>query len=450
MTACSRMDEELARLLLSKERQGTLFFLRVHLVVLAVLALFAPLSSGSQMALRPTLLLLGIVAGLLVFLHSWVSRCGSVLLAGAIVILCDAAAVTALPFVWLQAAGGVAVIPASYMIKAVTGGLALFLLVLAALPVRPELPLLAGLSVFGSQAYLLRLALADPRSKFGTSYENALMGPEVNWLGLFTEGIYMAMAAVLLSLLTYRMRQALIEGVRMEKASGQLARYFSPEIAAKIQTESSDFLKPGGKLQQAAVLFADIRDFTTLSEGLPPDELLGFLTDYQERMVRAIFAHGGTLDKFIGDGIMATFGTPEQRPDDAERAVLAGLAMKRELATLNRQRNEQGLPAIRQGIGIHFGQLVVGNIGSADRLEYTVIGDAVNTASRIESACKDLGADFLISDAVRDRLPATFRQSLRSQPAGDVQLKGKSDRLHIHRVDIGDDPEGLPQASGKS
>lgn len=438
MPTCTRLDNELHQLLYEKERQGTLFFLRVHLGVLAVLLVFSPLSAESTADLRPTLLLLTTLVGLVMFLHSWVQRCGSVLFSGALVLLCDAAAVTALPFVWMQAVGGSAVVPASYMLKTATTGLSLFLLVVASLPIRPELPLLTGGALFASQCYFLQLALSDPRSKFGTSYLHAAMGPEVNWLGLLTQAVYIAMASVLLALLTHRMRKAILEGVRMEKASGQLARYFSPEIARKIQGASSDFFRPGGRLQQAAVLFADIRDFTTLSEDLPANDLLALLTDYQERMVRAIFEHGGTLDKFIGDGIMATFGTPEVRPDDAERAVRTGLSMKRELAALNRERQAQGLPPLRQGIGIHFGEVVAGNIGSADRLEYTVIGDAVNTASRIESACKELGSDFLISEAVYARLPADFRDRLHADFAGEVQLKGKSDRLRIHRIDAGD------------
>jgi adenylate cyclase len=268
MIACSRLDDELRRLLQTKERQGTLFFLRVHLAVLGVLLVFSPLSSNSKASLIPTLLLLGTLCGLLIFLHAWVIRGGSVTLASLVVLTCDALAVTALPFVWLDSAGGHALIPASYLLKSVTGGLSLFLLVLAAMPIRPELPLFSAGTIFASQGYMLSLALADPRSQFGTSYVGALLGPQINWLGLLTESIYIAMTAVLLSLLTQRMRNALIEGVRMEKASGQLARYFSPEIAAKIQSESSDFLRPGGKLQHAAVLFADIRDFTTLSIGV--------------------------------------------------------------------------------------------------------------------------------------------------------------------------------------
>ena len=435
LRACSRMDEELRHLLQAKERQGSLFFLRVHLAVLVVLLVLTPLSSDSPSALPPTLLLLTTLMGLLIFLHSWVARCGSVLISSLVVLACDALALTALPFVWQRSAGGAAVIPASFLLKVATSGLSMFLLVLSSMPIRPELPLFTGALLFALNGYLLTVTMGDPRAQFGTSHTAAVLGPQVNWLMLLSYAVLMAMASVLLSLLTRRMRNALIEGVRTEKASGQLARYFSPEIARKIQGESSDFLRPGGKLQHAAVLFADIRDFTSLSENLSPDDLLAFLTDYQERMVRAIFAHGGTLDKFIGDGIMATFGTPEQRPDDAERAVRAGLAMKHELAELNRIRDEHGLPAIRQGIGIHFGELVAGNIGSADRLEYTVIGDAVNTASRIESVCKDLQVDFLISEAVYARLPATFRAELSSRPAGEVQLKGKSDRLLVHHIE---------------
>ncbi|HNJ04949.1 MAG TPA: adenylate/guanylate cyclase domain-containing protein, partial [Leptospiraceae bacterium] len=161
-------------------------------------------------------------------------------------------------------------------------------------------------------------------------------------------------------------------------------------------------LSPGVR-QRVTILFMDIRNFTKMSEGMDSADLAAFLTDFRDRMIAAIFEHGGTIDKFVGDAIMATFGTPRPSPVaglDARNAVQAGLAMKRALADLNRDRERKGLPLIGIGIGIHTGEVFCGTIGSEGRVEYTVIGDAVNTASRIESMCKFLKVDFLISEAV--------------------------------------------------
>ena len=149
-------------------------------------------------------------------------------------------------------------------------------------------------------------------------------------------------------------------------------------------------------------------------------------------MVSIVFAYGGTLDKFTGDGIMATFGTPETKPDDVERAVQTGIAMKRSLQQLNQDRIAGGLAPIRQGIGIHYGEVVVGNIGTEERLEYTVIGDTVNAASRIESACKDLNEDFIISEAVCDNIPDTIQV----RRLKEIAVKGKAEPLRVYAVEF--------------
>lgn len=187
----------------------------------------------------------------------------------------------------------------------------------------------------------------------------------------------------------------------------------------------------GGELRTVTVLFADVRGFTALSERMAPQAVVAMLNDYLERMVNVVVAHGGTVDKFIGDAVMATFGVPLAKPDDAVRAVRAAVEMQRELAAWNRER---GLAEpLRIGIGLHTGEVVAGNIGSAKKMEYTVIGDAVNTASRIEQLTKKLGAEILVSDVTAALLGDGF--ALRD--LGTAEVAGKRLPLRVFAVDAG-------------
>ena len=196
-----------------------------------------------------------------------------------------------------------------------------------------------------------------------------------------------------------------------------LSRYFSPRVVEEI-TANPEVVRRGRR-QKVAVLFLDIRNFTGLSEQISPDELVAFLAEFRERMARVIFAMGGSIDKFIGDTILATFGTPRPSPSagaDTWNSVKAVLGMRRELRAINVRRLSVNLEPIRVGMGAHFGEVIVGNIGKGDLLEYSVIGDAVNTASRIQDLCKTFRTDLTISRAIYDDLQSERRQQLHVQP----------------------------------
>ena len=210
-------------------------------------------------------------------------------------------------------------------------------------------------------------------------------------------------------------------------ARSNFERFFAPGLAARIAS-SPDAVKLGGEKRQVAVLFSDIRGFTALSETMTPEEIATLLSEYFTEMVECVFRNNGTLDKFIGDAVMAQWGAPIGEPDDADRAMRAALEMMTALEELNARWRREGRPELSIGIGLNFGEAFAGNIGSERRLEFTVIGDTVNTASRLCSAAD--GGEILLSE--------DFRRALREPPPLDerapIELKGKSQRISLYCV----------------
>ena len=248
--------------------------------------------------------------------------------------------------------------------------------------------------------------------------------------------------------ITYLTTGAVRNRLEEQRLRRTLERYVAPSVAQEILSQPEDFNRlTVGHRFQAAVLFSDIRGFSRISYQLGAEETVSLLNTYLDVMVGAILRHRGTIDKFIGDAVMAEFGAPKsQGPEqDALSAVSAALAMREALATLRLKLQAQGLPPLYNGIGISYGELVVGNIGSVQRLEYTAIGDTVNVASRIEGLTKQIGTDILITqscyDMVKDHIVAiehgahvlAGREHEAVPVYGVVAFKGDHDGLY-HQV----------------
>jgi adenylate cyclase len=221
----------------------------------------------------------------------------------------------------------------------------------------------------------------------------------------------------------------MIEDISSEKRmKSTMSRYMDPKLADQLMAGGEDIL--GGKVAQVTVLFSDIRSFTTLTESLGAQGTVSFLNDYFTLMVDCLQAEGGMLDKFIGDAIMAVFGIPLAHEDDEDRALRCAIAMIRTLAAFNAQRSAVGQKPIDIGIGLNTAQVVSGNIGSPKRMDYTIIGDGVNLAARLESACKQYSAHILISEFTRARLKGIYRV----RDVDDVVVKGKTEPVRIFEV----------------
>jgi adenylate cyclase len=215
---------------------------------------------------------------------------------------------------------------------------------------------------------------------------------------------------------------------REEVARANYSR-FLPEYVVKQMLENPDSFKLGGVSQTITILFADIRGFTRISEHAPPEKIVGLLNRYFSAMTDIIFAHGGTLDKYLGDGLMALFGAPTATSDDASNALNAAVAMQRRLIGINRELRDEGLSEIGVGMGLHTGEVVVGYIGSERRSEYTAIGDTVNTSSRLESNAR--GGEILISDATAKAAHSRYKLT----PREPIMVKNREQPVMLWEVD---------------
>lgn len=248
------------------------------------------------------------------------------------------------------------------------------------------------------------------------------------------EIVVFLIVAGILGLNGRRTNQLIIRQAEVARERGNLARHFPPNIVDQIAERD----QPLGAVrsQEVAVLFVDIVGFTRVAERQTPDEVVALLREFHGRMESAVFDHHGTLDKFLGDGLMATFGTPDPGPHDAGNAVRCGRAMLADIDLWNHQRREAGAEAIEISIGLHYGMVVLGDIGSTRRLEYAVLGDTVNVASRLEELTRALGVRLAMSDdlatAVRDDAAADVATLLSGLSDGGPQsLRGRDEPIAV-------------------
>ena len=248
-----------------------------------------------------------------------------------------------------------------------------------------------------------------------------------------TQTVLLALLTALLAASVARSRSLLRRQVTDHLARASLARYFSPNVV--------DALASAGEAGMAAhrhpvaVLFADIRGFTRLSEALGPEATIELLTEFHKLVSRIVFEHRGTLEKYIGDAVMATFGTPSRGADDAGRALQCAWQLADETYRWNRERARRGSAPVHLGIGVHYGEAVLGSIGDAQRLDYVVVGDTVNVASRLERLTRELDVELEVSDAVVGRIreegSLVGLRLDQLEPGAEVHLTGRMQPITI-------------------
>ena len=248
---------------------------------------------------------------------------------------------------------------------------------------------------------------------------------DLAWLAAVGLASYASFVAVT------RARRTAMTALAEAHVRENLSRYFSPQVVNEIA--QSGGAVGSFKSQKAAILFIDLRGFTSLAEQMLADKVAAFLNDYRRRISEPITRHHGIIDKFIGDGAMAIFGVPEASNDDARNAVLAGMALVSVVDLWRRERLAEGLPSVEIGIGIHYGDVIAGALGDENRLEYTVVGDAVNTAARIERLAADLGTPLLVSADALAAAPGLQQDLKLAEPVSHL-LRGRSQTTRVYRL----------------
>ena len=246
------------------------------------------------------------------------------------------------------------------------------------------------------------------------------------------ETLIILVVSGLLSAAVWRARRIMIARLASERARANLSRYFAPALVDQLADASHSLTEIAE--HDAAVLFVDILGFTKRCEGMGAAATMQFLRSFHRRMDAAVFRHEGTLDKYIGDAVMATFGTPQAGPRDAANALECAVAIQSEIDSWNQQLVAASLPPVRVGIGVHFGPVVMGDIGGEQRLEFAVIGDTVNVASRLEDLTRSRNADIVVSD---DLVVAARAQGAKPQLIEDflhgerISLRGRTSPVGI-------------------
>jgi len=221
-----------------------------------------------------------------------------------------------------------------------------------------------------------------------------------------------------------RMARSLREKEMIKRA---FTRYVAREVVEEI-LKNPENMALTGERREVTVLFCDVRGFTPLSERLSPEEVVLLLNDFYNLMIETTFKHDGTLDKFLGDAVMAVFGAPLAHPDHSARAIRTAVAMREGIVGLNERRARDGKEPIAVGIGVSAGEAVAGTVGTEDRMEYTVIGDSVNLAARLESNAKP--GQILISHRTYERV----RDLVDARPLGRIRVKGKEEEVEVYEV----------------
>ena len=243
--------------------------------------------------------------------------------------------------------------------------------------------------------------------------------------------VFMIVAGIL-ALKGWRSNQLLVRQANIATERANLSRYFPSSLVDVLASTDHDI--GAVRTQEVAVFFTDIVGFTQFAEQNSPEVVMRLLREYHALVERSIFQNGGTLDKYLGDGVMATFGTPETRQEDAENALKAALQLMKEVKIFNAERESKALAPVNISIGVHYGPVILGDIGPSRRLEFAVVGDTVNVASRLEATTREIGCQCIVSEDLMRQVKSTTHndtKNLKFTALKDIKLRGRKTSIDI-------------------
>ncbi len=430
-------DERLMRAFRNEERAGVMLAALVRTAIMLAMALNVLLTSsysGAALAFNVAWPLA--FAGLGVLQFDFARRRINPFWLKYAWVAIDCAAMTA--FVIARNPFIVAPPPPSIILRDSTVLYYLVFLLQAAFTFSPRLVLFCGVCIGLSWGLVLVWVLAAPGvfydmglpdeagiRSYAPRFANPFYVPLSKWLLEISAVVFLSAG---LSIAVARSRRLVAQAASSERARSNLARHFSPNLVETLAGSDRPF--EAVTRRNAAVLFADIRGFTSFAEAASPEDVVDLLRAFHALLEHEVFEHEGTLDKIMGDGLMASFGVPHRSPRDAARALACACAMIEALDRWNVERTGLGLEPIRIGIGVHYGPVVAGNVGSERRLAFEVIGDTVNTASRLQTLSKELGVRLVVSKALVDQATAedpggTASIVARLQAQGALAIRGR-------------------------
>jgi adenylate cyclase len=290
---------------------------------------------------------------------------------------------------------------------------------------------IGGVKLFGTTypdlSVKVRQALAGYERIFDAIDPNS-----TNFPNRVQEMTILIIVSAILALKSRRASQLLIRQADLAAERANLSRYFPPSMVEELARRNEPM--GGVRSQEVAVLFADIVGFTRYAETHTPDEVISLLRDFHAALEEVVFSHGGTLDKYLGDGLMASFGTPNPSPSDASNAIAAAFAMQETIKHLNAERSGRGLETIRLSVGVHFGPVIIGDIGNARRMEFATLGDTVNVASRLEAATRSLACGIVVSQSAMEAVTDTAlreRYSRNMRFHRGLSLRGRNETSDV-------------------
>jgi adenylate cyclase len=439
-----RLSDRTDEVFAEEERQGLMLAAKARIIALLVILLWQIVDSAySGMAYAYVLMSVAVFAGLGLVQYIFARQRYYMSVLKYVFVLVDCV------FLALFLTAGNPFIdydmPPAFPMRGSQFALFFILLMQATFSLRPRLVIWCGLCVVAARTGMLLWTTSragvftniDLPELTAQALVQASLDPGFVHLGnWFTEVMVSLIVAGGFAVVVGRSRRLVENRTLAERQRANLARYFSPNVVDRLAGAQGSL--DAVHEQNIAILFADIMGFTSLCESATPASVIALLRDYHNRLGQAVFNNSGTLDKYIGDGLMATFGTPEPGSNDARNALKCALDMIAALEVWNAERIAEGLSPVRVGIGLHYGSVVAGDIGNERRLEYSVIGDAVNIASRIEHLTRTLDTPLVVSNDLVCALDGNSRDAAamleRFSEAGVQEIRGRDGGITVWKL----------------